>query len=411
MNLRLIFYFSLESRNSIVALVAGIHYFCKGRFIDIIFAQSKEEILNNISNNSVNLIAFSITSVNFYNVYNIFTYIKSETKDLNNIYFIAGGPHADGDPESIKNAGFDCVFSGYSEESFPQFLNKLDEDKKILETPIICSTTSSLWDKKSFAIFAGNYFPPLEIQRGCRFRCNYCQSCVRLNTPIYKSRDAIDEYIEDFKSLGFKRFSFVSPDAFDIRFSSQRRSPENISSLFDYLREKDIKLIEYGQFPSEIRPRADTETYFSTLARYTKNRRVVIGAQSFSDERLKKIRRSHTAYDIEATMDSAYKYGFYSIIDIILGFPDETKEERLFTLNKFRDLNKRYPSRLHVHYFLPLAGTEMYWKTPSNLDDETLRLLDRLEKDGRAKGWWREGKKMTERIIEMRDRFSTQKVF
>jgi len=229
-----------------------------------------------------------------------------------------------------------------------------------------------------------------------------------MKRQIYKSRDAIDEYIKDFLSLGFSRFSFVTPDAFDLRFVTENRSPDNLVALFEYLRSKGIGLIEYGQFPSEIRPNRDVDEFFKALSRYTKNRKIVIGAQSLVDSRLKKIRRGHTASDVELTMESAARYGFYSIVDIIFGFPDETEEERIYTLNRFRELNKRFPSRLHVHYFLPLAGTEMYTSNPSRLDKTTLELLNKLERDGRAKGWWREGERMVRRIIEMRERFSNR---
>ncbi len=406
MRTNLVFFFQDESRNSVAALVAGIDYFCKRRDMDIVYARSERELMNSISPDSFNIIAFSVTTVNFHDIYNIFGSVKNKTGKSENVLYVAGGPHADGDPASLLAAGFDLVFSGYSEESFPLFLNRLSESGVSQRSAVIYSETSSVWQKRSFAKFADDYFPPLEIQRGCRYRCNYCQSCVRLGSPLYKSKEAVDEYIDDFHSKGFKRFSFVSPDAFDIRFETDKRSPENISSLFDYLQKRKIKLIEYGQFPSEIRPRGDTGSYFQVLAKYTKNRKIVIGAQSFLDERLRKIRRAHTSADIESTMDAAFRFGFYSIVDIIIGFPDETADERIYTLNRFRELNRKYPSRLHVHYFLPLAGTEMYYSNPSKLDIKTLRLLDKLERDGRAKGWWREGKKMTEKIILMRDRFS-----
>jgi hypothetical protein len=50
----------------------------------------------------------------------------------------------------------------------------------------------------------------------------------------------------------------------------------------------------------------------------------------------------------------------------------------------------------------------MYTSNPSRLDKNTLELLNKLERDGRAKGWWREGERMVRRIIEMRERFSNR---
>ncbi|MGC8927659.1 MAG: TIGR04013 family B12-binding domain/radical SAM domain-containing protein [Myxococcota bacterium] len=403
----LIFLFTQEIRNSISALIAAIRYSNLEKDFLIQYSESSEDILSKIDNSVPNIVLFSITTVNFYDRYRDIKKIIRATEGIKDILYIAGGPHADGDPHSLIKSGFDIVFSGYSEESFSTFLKSYLEAGGVREKgKIIYGKTPFLWNKRSFASFANNYFPPLELQRGCRFRCSYCQSCTRLNKQIYKSREAIDEYITDFLSLGFKRFSFVSPDAFDIRFVKDERSPENMLQLFEYLSSKGIEIIEYGQFPSEIRPHRDTDEYFRVLSKYTKNRKIVIGAQSFVDERLKKIRRGHTSLDIESTMESAHRYGFYSIVDIIIGFPDESPEERHHTLNRFRDLNKRFPSRLHIHYFLPLAGTQMYYENPSPLDETTLRLLDRLERDGRAKGWWREGKRMVEKIIKMRTQFS-----
>jgi len=406
MKLRLIFYFTNEVKNSISALCAGMIY--RGIYdrIDVRFVESEDELVGAIGRGVVNLVAFSITTVNFYERYRTFLRLKKLTKGYGDIYFIAGGPHADGDPDSLLLAGFDFVFSGYCEDGFSSFLKDFLFQNRVASGQKIVCTTSQLWRERSFAKLFNNYFPPLEIQRGCRYRCTYCQSCVRMKRQIYKSRDAIDEYIRDFLSLGFSRFSFVSPDAFDLRFVSENRSPDNLIALFEYLTSKKIRLIEYGQFPSEIRPNRDVDEFFKALSRYTKNRKIVIGAQSFEDHRLKKIKRGHTASDIEQTMESAARYGFYSIVDIILGFPDETEEERIYTLNRFRELNKRFPSRLHVHYFLPLAGTEMYASNPSRLDKNTLDLLNKLERDGRAKGWWKEGERMVRRIIRMREKFS-----
>jgi len=408
MNIRLIFYFTNEVKNSISALCAGLAYSGIYDKIDVRFASDEDGIVTAIDRGSLNIISFSITTVNFYERYKTLLRLKSLTEGYRDIYFIAGGPHADGDPDSLLLAGFDFVFSGYSEEGFSTFLSRLLSGEKVRRGEKIYCTTSNLWRDRSFARLSNNYFPPLEIQRGCRYRCTYCQSCVRMKGQIYKSRDAIDEYIRDFLSLGFSRFSFVSPDAFDLRFVTENRSPDNLVALFEYLRSKGIRLIEYGQFPSEIRPNRDVDAFFKALSRYTKNRKIVIGAQSLVDSRLKKIRRGHTASDVELTMESAARYGFYSIVDIIFGFPDETEEERIYTLNRFRELNKRFPSRLHVHYFLPLAGTEMYTSNPSRLDRNTLELLNKLERDGRAKGWWREGERMVRRIIEMRERFSNR---
>ncbi len=402
----LIFHFSSDTKNSISALMAGIIYRGLDRILDILFAGDMDEFAHLIDRNCLNILAFSVSTVNFYDRYRILKRLRRINKD-NNVIFVAGGPHADGEPESLLKAGFDLVFSGYAEDGFAKYLEELISGQGVdLEGIVYCNTPDQ-WNRRSYAKRICDYFPPLEIQRGCRFRCTYCQSCKRMNRQIYKDMEAIDEYIEDFKAQGFKRFAFVSPDAFDLRLVNRDRSPDNMAFLFDYLKSKGIEIIEYGQFPSEIRPSKDTDEYFRMLSRYVKNRKIVIGAQSFNDERLKKIKRGHTSEDIENTMEAAFRYGFYSIVDIIFGFPDETEEERIYTIERFKKLNKKFPSRLHVHYFLPLAGTSLYYSTPSKLERKTLKMLAKLERDGRAKGWWRNGKKMVEKIIYMRDRFAS----
>lgn len=408
MNVRVIFYFSHDTRNSISALLAGMIYRGVYRKVDICFAVDARDISKMICRGCLNILAFSVTTVNFYDRYNLLKHLRWLYRDRRDMIYVAGGPHADGDPESLVRAGFDLVFSGYAEDEFARYLEEHIIPREVTFPQIVYCSTSREWGRRSFAKITNNYYPPLEIQRGCRFRCTYCQSCKRMNRQIYKSVEAIDEYIEDFKRYRFSRFASVSPDAFDLRFSRGHRDPENIAVFFEHLISKGVKIIEYGQFPSEIRPSSDVDAFFRMLSLYVKNRKVVIGAQSLVDERLRKIKRGHSVEDIENTMESAYRYGFYSIVDIIMGFPDETTEERIFTLNRFKMLNKKFPSRLHIHYFLPLAGTPLYYSEPSLLNRETLMMLAKLEKDGRAKGWWRKGNAMVEKIVRMRDRFGTE---
>jgi len=93
-----------------------------------------------------------------------------------NSIFIAGGAHATGDPVGTLEVGFDYVFSGEAEQTFPAFLRQFLDGKKpsariIKEEgkpgPFLTHSPHSIGER---------FFAPIEITRGCLYNCAFCQT-------------------------------------------------------------------------------------------------------------------------------------------------------------------------------------------------------------------------------------------
>jgi len=341
--------------------------------------------------------------------------IASEIRDLksgcfsgwkgtrNRPLFVAGGPHVNGDADLPRAIGFDIVLPGPGEEAFlglgeALLSNNLD----IVETRHAASPhlnghppdapKSANWDDY---IPVSSYFPhipPLELTRGCFHRCRYCQTGGQ--KPRNRDLASIARHLGAVRSRGFKRVNFIAPSSSE--FAADRpRSLQiaAIAALFELCRDAGMTRIEYGIFPSELRPDSLNDQLLKLLQENVAHRKLTIGAQSGLDDRLRSIGRGHTVADIERAAAIANAHGFRANLDFIVAFPDETADEREHVFSFISQLNRRYRIQAHLHHFFPLAGSHFGDRFPAFLgESERRRLLD-LRRHGVASDWWLAGEK------------------
>lgn len=98
---------------------------------------------------------------------------------------------------------------------------------------------------------------------------------------------------------------------------------DNLTRLMDYIY-KVYEVSPDAEFTVECNPDDVQEGMFKGLP----VNRVSMGAQSFSDERLKFLRRRHTAEEVDRAVDILRHDGIGNIsIDLIFGFPEETMQD------------------------------------------------------------------------------------
>ena len=77
----------------------------------------------------------------------------------------------------------------------------------------------------------------------------------------------------------------------------------------------------------ECNPDDLTDEYVTVLSNLPINR-ISMGAQTFSDERLRFLHRRHQARQVDEAVERLRKAGFQNIsIDLMFGFPGETLED------------------------------------------------------------------------------------
>lgn len=333
---------------------------------------------------------------------------------LKNSLVIAGGPHATGDAESAVSLGFDLVFKGEGEYSWPDFLRRAVEYRAAedFREKITAHYSSAIVaDPRPVSLDMYQPFgtlysltPPLEIMRGCFYNCRFCQTATC--EIKYRSLESAEEYFAEYRRRRYKRLSFICPSAF--HYSAKSPGSLNTSAIEAMLESASVKYgigyIEYGIFPSESRPETITDETAALVKKYCRNKRLSVGAQSGDAGRIKELRRGHGLDAVRAACETLRRHGLTAVVDFIFGFPDETEEEQMATLAAAKELHTRFGSHIQTHYFIPLPGTPLYRARPSSLTPKAVKILEKYSAGGICNNWYREGLGQSQRVCAILDR-------
>lgn len=347
----IILFVTKQNRSSIYSLLGTLESY--NHFInkDIIIAEK----LNNLSikNNEKHFFLFSFCTQDANNHYLILQKLKNIYK---NSIFVCGGPHPTANPQECLNKGFNIAVKGEAENIINEIFS-IDNFPKIIES----KNKSDLNNFPPYPLKDPHYSLYLEITRGCPYNCYFCQTTKIFGArPRHRSIENIIKYCEILLKNNLTDLRFISPNAFS--YGSENGIKLNfsklenlLSSLYKLTHKKGR--IFFGSFPSEIRPEFVNDDTLGLIKKYCSNKKIIIGAQSGSDLILKKLNRKHTIKDVLNSVEIAKKHQIKTDIDIISGFPLETKKDVLDTINFCEKLISR-GCRIHFHKFMPLPGTQ-----------------------------------------------------
>ena len=159
--------------------------------------------------------------------------------------------------------------------------------------------------------------------------------------------------------------------------------------------------IYFGTFPSECRPEHVTRESLRVLKKYLDNRTLVIGGQSGSERTLRETHRGHGVAEIIEAVRLSVEAGFLPNVDLLLGLPGETAEDRALSLQLARKLIG-LGARIHSHAFMPLPGTPLRGATPAEIEPATLREMERMESAGAMYGQWRRHVQVAQQLVTLR---------
>jgi B12-binding domain/radical SAM domain protein len=320
--------------------------------------------------------------------------------------FLAGGSHATGDPQGTLRLGFDFVFVGESERTFPAFLHQFLEGRP-LDTPI-------LFEEKNSDFFTSSpphslvhrFFSPVEITRGCFYHCSFCQTPRIFGHSLrHRSPESIARYLKQAIPYGYRQSAFISSNAFSYGSTSvQGPNLAAIEELLGACRRAGIVGIHFGCYPSEVRPDWVQPEILQLVKRCCRNKTIVLGVQSGSNSLLSRLKRGHTAEQALTAARFIRQAGFMPHVDFVFGFPGETIEDRQLSLDLMGKMIGEHGAKIHAHTYLPLPGTPLFQEDPSPLDPETKNELMNWERKKKLDGWWKEQETMSWKIVEWRDK-------
>ncbi len=303
------------------------------------------------------------------------------------VKLIAGGAHPTGLPDDALRLGFDLVVRGEGELILPQIIEDLISRQGRELTGIVEGKRLEDLDRFPPVSFSRGLFPPMEITRGCLFKCGYCSVPCIFGSVRHRSVESIIRTGRRLVKLVSRwDFRFISPNSLGYGSFSREPNEDAVERLLRALRDLEgEKRIFLSSFPSEARPDFVTERMVQLISEYADNRTVSIGAQSGSDRLLEKMSRGHDLDCVFRACDIILEVGLRPVVDFILGFPGETEFDQFQTIDAMRQLID-LSARVRVHHFLPLAGAPVGGMDPSPVGPEVLREIGRMTVKGLASG-------------------------
>jgi radical SAM superfamily enzyme YgiQ (UPF0313 family) len=293
-------------------------------------------------------------------------------KEANSPIVALGGYHPTAMPDeslNLANGNVDILFRGEAEFTVLKFLQAFEQGKKWKQldgisyldskpihnppSPLIQDLDSlplparHLLPMDKYRIF-GSSFPATSVitSRGCPFSCDFCSVSAFYGAKWRpRSPEKIAEEIRFLREeMDIKATAFVD----DLFFISSKRVKKLSAAL------SRIKDIYWG-----ATTRADKGSLeLLTMMRKAGCRLVFVGVESGSQMILDRIHKKTTLTQIERYFDNTKKARIDSLASVSFGFPSETKQTVLSTVNWV--VNRLDPSLALFTLATPYPGTDFY---------------------------------------------------
>jgi B12-binding domain/radical SAM domain protein len=372
---------------------------------DVVFVDSSAELVPAIRRVSAGgapaVVGWSFCSQDF-ECAAIELQVAREEQGEATVWHVAGGPHASADPDGTLRAGFDLCAIGEGEAIVVELIAALQEGRDPKRVPGIASLNAGrvvtcappparpLDELPAFNARCGR-INPLEITRGCAYRCAFCQT-PRLfpGRPRHRSVDNVRRNVAELRKMGVRYVRFVTPNALGYGTSGRACDLGALEELLAAVREASgpHTKIYLGTFPSEVRPDQVSSEALALLRRTVANRDLAIGVQSGSQRVLDRMRRGYSVEQARRAVECAIAAGFRPQVDLIFGYPGETPSERAETVALAEELGV-LGVHIRGHSFMPLPGTELADAVAEPMDAGCAARLAQLESVGVLHGPWR----------------------
>lgn len=167
----------------------------------------------------------------------------------------------------------------------------------------------------------------------CEHICHYCDF-----NKVFLQGQPVDEYIEMLKKEMRLQLKTYPTDELDTIFvgggTPTSLNESQLALLCEFIEQELPFNKKAGEYTFEANPGELSREKLEILYRAGVNR-LSFGVQSFNDELLQKIGRTHRAVDVYETLALAQDVGFSNIsIDLIYGLPGQTLDDFKETLNQ-----------------------------------------------------------------------------
>lgn len=347
-------------------LAAGV----QGHDVDIFDMRIEKNLMKKLNTFKPDIVGTTAYTCDVNTVKSLLREVKAYNSTIKTV---VGGIHATFVPYDFAERTVDAVFLGYSDHSFRDYVNTLEnggdlecinnlglvEDGKILFTdkkqydgnldslPLPARHLTLKYMKK-YHDSLRNRLALVMSSRGCPFRCTFC-ACWKLMNGRYVTR-SVESIIEELKSL---------PEEVDIVYFSDDNTIHNINRAW-----KLTNMIKKNRIKKKFQmyARSDTIVRNPDLFRNLKEvglEYLTVGFESFSSSDLKKFNKKTSIEMNNEAIRTLKKLGIYINAHFIVD-PEYTVED-FKQLIKYVDERNLFRPAYPV--LTPLPGTQLYEET------------------------------------------------
>lgn len=337
---------------------------------------SSKEIIQYIKSNPVTHVGLSaMTGPQIIFAVDLSHKIKQLHPDIKIIW---GGIHVTVAPDSALGHGFiDYIVYGEGEEPLLELINNPDkksikgvlrrddklenlESREFIDMDTISLDWSLIDPQTYISVREGRRYISFVTSRGCSFKCQYCYNSVTNSRWRSWSIDKVRKELEKVLEFDISYISFMDDNlAVNVKW---------LSEVCKILEEKNV--LWYGDI------RANVITY-DNIKKFRNCTRVFIGAESGSQRVLNDIEKRIKVKDIFNAAKVLHDNGMTGTFSWIIGFPQETREDVMDTVNAVRRVSEIMPGAVQrLKIFSPYPGSQLYQKTvekgyrpPATLED------------------------------------------
>jgi radical SAM superfamily enzyme YgiQ (UPF0313 family) len=337
---------------------------------------SNKEIIQYIESNPVTHVGLStMTGPQIIFAMDLSRKIKQLRPDIKIIW---GGIHVTVAPGSVLGHDFiDYIVYGEGEETLLELLKNPDKEsikgtlhrddslENLVPREFMDMDTISLdWSLIDPATYIskrdGRRYISFVTSRGCSFKCQYCYNSVTNSRWRSWSTDKVRQELDKVLEFNVSYISFMDDNlAVNVKW---------LSEVCNILEEKNV--LWYGDI------RATVVTH-ENINKFKNCTRVFIGAESGSQRVLDDIEKRIKVEDIFNAAKVLHDRGMTGTFSWIIGFPQETKEDVMDTVNAVRRVSQIMPGAVQrLKIFSPYPGSQLYQKTvekgyrpPATLED------------------------------------------
>ncbi len=344
-----------------------------GHKTKVVVVKEKSEyskLLDDIVGIDAQIVGFSSVSSQFNFVKEMAALIKEKFPQ---IIIVCGGVHPTINPDCVlENDFLDGIFIGESENSFIEFLKKIENGESYKNTdnfaysknskviinklkPPITNLDSLPYPDKEIYPFDDTLkaigSAPFLFSRGCPYLCSYCSNHaiakvygLRRNRPRYRSPESSIREIEE----AISKFRILTVSIMDDIFGMDRKWREEFCEKYKKrIRKRFLCILRVNLIDEE----------FIRLLKNAGCYRISIGIESGNEYVRNEImnRRMSNAQIIRA-FDIVRKYGLQTNAINIIGVPGETEDMLKDTIKLNRKVR---PTSSGVNIFYPYKGTKL----------------------------------------------------